>query len=174
MNERFKAPSRASLFLIVFGVVILDALTKQVVIARLPLGASVQVLPKLLHVVHYENPGAAFNVFSASANGVGFGLLLLFSCVAVIVVTVLFCRSRSIRKATIGLALVLGGAIGNLAERLLHGAVVDFIDVSVRSHHWPAFNVADSAIVLGAVLILLDLLSKPVDIEGPSAVDSPR
>ena len=135
-------------------VVVLDALTKWLVQQNLPLYGEAEVIPGFLRLTHLENPGAAFSLFADSPGPWAARLLLLFSVVALVVIAVLLWRnSNTLNLTSFSLALFLGGTVGNLLDRLLRGRVTDFIDFYVGPHHWPPFNVADSAIVVGALIL---------------------
>ena len=146
------------LLLISAAVIFLDRLTKTLVAARIPLGGSIPVIPHFLGISHWLNDGMAFSLFADSASPktvrwvlAGFGTL-----VALVVLTILAKMGSRFTLTTVALALVLGGALGNLHDRVLYGWVVDFIEVHIFSYHFPDFNVADSSIVTGACLLLLD------------------
>lgn len=137
-----------------------DRVTKVWVAAHIPIGGAIPVIPRVLRITHWTNEGAAFSLFAESASPhlvrwvlVGFALVLL---IAVLIALVRLGNRFSL--TTIALALVLGGALGNVHDRILYGSVVDFIEVHIFSYHWPDFNVADSSIVTGACLLLLDSL----------------
>ncbi len=139
------------------GVVVLDQLTKLWLVAALPYGMQKTVIPGFLDLVHTRNRGVAFGLFSQAGP---FSQTVLLSLVVVLVIFVfwqLFLH-RERFAPRVGLSLILGGALGNLVDRLLRGEVVDFLDFYVswggRSYHWPAFNVADASITLGALWLL--------------------
>ena len=141
-------------------VVVADRLTKLWVSQHIPLGGAIPVLPRILRITHWTNEGAAFSMFadSASPHAVRWGLVA-FSAIAALVVAGLLVRvGRSLSCTTVGLALILGGALGNLWDRVAYGSVIDFIEVHIFTYHWPDFNVADSAIVTGACLLMLETL----------------
>ena len=142
---------------------ILDRLTKWQVQRRIELHDSISVVPGFFRIAHLENPGAAFGIFSDTPTPLKLGLLIALSAIALVVVTILLWKSStSLSSTSIGLALILGGAIGNLWDRILHHRVTDFLLFYYHQYEWPAFNLADSAIVVGATLLVLDLLfSKP-------------
>lgn len=136
--------------------ILLDQLTKLWVVARLDLGAVVEVTT-FFNLVHVLNPGAAFS-FLASQEGWQRHFLSGVAVVASMVILFMM-RSSSHRKwAMLCLASILGGALGNLLDRSLHGAVIDFLDFYWGNYHWPAFNVADMAISMGAVGLIIDEL----------------
>src|SRR5258708_6994487 len=110
-------------------------------------------------LVHNQNPGIAFGVFSNSTSPWLAPLLLITSALVIVVLGWLLVSGRAGgRLAQAGLALILGGAAGNALDRLIHGGVTDFVEVRLGSYRWPAFNVADSAISIGAALVLVELL----------------
>ncbi len=150
---------RKYFFLIAALVVLLDRVSKWVVAASLPLHDSLTVIPGFFHITHVENTGAAFGLFAESTAHWKVAALVTFSLVALIVVTVLLWKnSHSLSTMTIGLSLILGGAFGNLWDRVVTGHVVDFLDFHIGQYYWPAFNVADSAIVIGAILLVAEIL----------------
>jgi signal peptidase II len=145
--------------LIAFLVVVLDRATKWIVSRDIPLHDGKQVIPGFFRITHVENRGAAFGLFADSPTQWKIAMLVLFSIVALVVVSTLLWRnSHSMNTTGIGLALILGGALGNLWDRLLNGRVVDFLLFYVGQYQWPAFNVADSAIVVGAGLLVIEIL----------------
>ena len=146
-------------FLIAFIVLLLDRLTKRLVAKDISLHDSVTVIKRVFYITHVENRGAAFGIFNDSPSQWKIGLLVLFSIIALVIVSALLWKSsHTLTASAIGLSLILGGALGNLWDRLLNGRVVDFLLVYIGSYQWPAFNVADSAIVVGSGLLLVDVL----------------
>ena len=137
----------AYVLLIVLSVVALDQITKHLIINYLSFSDSVEVFP-FLHIINIRNTGAAFGSF----KGLGSGFFIVASLVAILFVINLL-RKRMYNF--FGLSLVLGGAIGNLIDRIRYGKVVDFVDFNIGSFHWPAFNVADSALTVGIIIILV-------------------
>lgn len=136
-------------------VLLLDQATKQLALAQLMLHEPVAVLPFLNFTLVF-NKGAAFG-FLSSASGWQNVFFIVVALVACGVILTLLRQTRE-RLFAVALALVLGGAIGNLVDRLIYGYVIDFVDVYYQSWHWPAFNVADSAITIGAILIVIDAI----------------
>ena len=139
-------------------VVLIDRVTKHIIVHRLPEAPHV-VIPGFLRITHVENTGAAFSMFAESAspatvrNG-----LILFSLLAILIVFAMLWRvGRTITLTSVALALILGGAIGNLYDRIRYHYVVDFIEVHIHHYHWPDFNVADSCIVIGACLLMIEI-----------------
>jgi signal peptidase II len=146
-------------FLAALAVVFLDRVSKWLVAARMDLHDSIPVLPGFFHITYVQNSGAAFGLFADSRSAWTSAILVLFSLAALIVVSVMLWKnSHSLTVTGIGLALIMGGALGNLWDRLLYGRVVDFFDFYLGSYHWPAFNIADSAIVVGAGLLVFEIL----------------
>jgi signal peptidase II len=136
--------------------ILADQISKLWIQARLDLGAVVEIT-SYFNLVYVLNPGAAFS-FLADQEGWQKNFLSAVAVVASIVI-ILMMRSSSHRKfAMFCLACILGGAIGNLIDRVAHGAVIDFLDFYVGNYHWPAFNVADVAITLGAIGLIIDEL----------------
>jgi len=141
-------------FVLAAAVVVADQVTKSLVTSRFVLGERLEVT-SFFNMVLVYNKGAAFS-FLADAPGWQTPLLIGFALVATGIVIALLLRSPDRRMLCTGLALILGGAIGNLIDRVRFGQVVDFLDFHARGWHWPAFNVADSAITVGAALLILD------------------
>jgi len=141
---------------IVATVVVLDQATKAWITHSFALYESVAVIPGFFNLTYLTNKGAAFG-FLAGQNGAWRHLLfLVLGAVALVVIVIAWYRLRfAHRLYAISLPMIAGGALGNLIDRVRLGSVVDFLDVFVGSHHWPAFNVADSAICVGVGLFLL-------------------
>ena len=116
------------------------------------------VIPGFVTLVHSRNPGIAFGLFAGIGSGWLNGLLIIGTCVVIaLLMWVLLTGRAGYARARAGVALILGGAAGNLIDRILHGGVTDFFEVHFRNFHYPAFNVADSAIFIGAVYVALEL-----------------
>jgi len=159
-------------YLILSLVIILaDAWTKWLVSSHIDLHESIPLIPDFLQLVHVRNTGAAFGI-GANADSAIVPLLLNLGAIGVFFVVVAYAFRAAVtdRVLQTGLHLILGGAIGNLIDRFRLHYVVDFVDVYVKSHHWPAFNVADSAICVGIALLFLDMRKKP-DSDDVSAVE---
>jgi signal peptidase II len=137
-----------------------DRWTKTWVAAHIAIGNAIPVLPGVLRITHWLNEGAAFSLFadSASPHAVRIALIIFTSVAALAVLIAMVRLGNHITLTTIALSLILGGALGNAHDRVAYGSVIDFIEVHIFSYHWPDFNVADSAIVTGACLLLLDSL----------------
>lgn len=150
-------------FAVAAAVVAADQLSKLALIARLPYGAELDLVPGFFRLVHTRNRGVAFGMLNSAAAWMD---ALRLVVVGVVIAFVIWQILEGARGATLlGFALVLGGALGNLIDRVLRGEVVDFLDAFAvwggREHHWPAFNVADSAITIGAILVLLAEVVRP-------------
>ena len=137
-------------------VLVLDVLSKQIVRASDLAESPKQILP-FLRLVLVENPGAAFGLFANAGSPARILLVAVSIAVSAAIVAYLYFAKLHPREA-LGCALVLGGAVGNLSDRIARGKVTDFLDFHFQQWHWPAFNVADSAIVLGAVILVADIL----------------
>jgi signal peptidase II len=141
------------------AVLVGDQATKDVVTSRMALYSSIPVIPGFLHLTYVTNRGALFGLFHDLAEP--YRSVLFTSIPIVAIGLILFFQFRTTladRAAQAGLALILGGALGNLVDRLRLGYVVDFIDVFLAKHHWPAFNLADSSICIGVTLLVVDLV----------------
>jgi signal peptidase II len=137
----------------------LDRLAKRIVEMRFSLADTYTVIPGFFDIVRTQNRGVAFGLFNESTFEWRTTLLVLVSVAAVVVVSAAIWRARRVEPLSLwGLALILGGASGNLLDRILSGRVTDFLDFYIRDYHWPAFNVADSALVAGCGLLLLEML----------------
>jgi signal peptidase II len=137
----------APFFLVSLIVFVVDQATKYLITSRFALFEAVNILP-FFSVVYVRNTGSAFGMFKSLGNV----FFIAAAAIAIGVVAVLIVRNR---EGRFGLSLILGGAAGNMADRLVHGYVVDFLDFYAGGRHWPAFNVADSALTVGIGLLLL-------------------
>jgi signal peptidase II len=144
---------------ITLGVLAADRATKYAIEKMTPLGYRRECIPKFLSIVHTSNPGIAFGFFADSpSRWVGVALALAALVVCVLLTWFLLSGNAGAAPGRVGVSLVLGGALGNLFDRLIHSSVTDFIYVQFHSHEWPAFNLADSAITVGAILIGIELV----------------
>jgi signal peptidase II len=140
-------------------VVILDRWSKRMVAARIGMYQHIQIIPGFFRLTHTENTGAAFSLFADSNAHWKSALLIGFSVAAMVIVLVLLWKQRQALTVTgIALSLILGGAAGNLWDRILNGRVIDFLLLYFRHYQWPVFNLADSSIVIGASLLVLEIL----------------
>jgi len=141
------------------AVLALDRLTKRLVETRLSFDDTLKVIPGFFDIVHSQNRGVAFGIFNDSAFQWRTALLVLASLAAAVVVSWILRRPAGLDRCMFwGLTLLLGGALGNLYDRILSGQVTDFLLFYIGDYQWPAFNVADSAIVVGSGLLLIDLV----------------
>jgi len=155
------APRRLPWLLLISALVFTaDRLTKTWVGAHIRIGGAITIIPRILRITHWTNEGAAFSLFadSTSPHTVRWALIIFTLLAAVAVFIALLRLGSSVTLTTVALALILGGALGNLHDRILYGSVIDFIEVHIFTYHWPDFNVADSSIVTGACLLFLDSL----------------
>ncbi len=143
------------------GILLLDQWTKSLVVEKLPLYQRVEVVQGFFNLTHVRNTGGAFGIFGGEKGGVGSMLFVVVSVIAIGAIIFLFVKIRENEKTlALSFSLVLSGAIGNLIDRLRYGEVVDFLDFHLSTYHWPAFNVADSAICIGIGLLALQLLKQ--------------
>jgi signal peptidase II len=137
-------------------VIVADQLTKLYIMQTMRLHESISIIPNLFSLTYIKNPGAAFGLLAGSSNAfrmVFFGLTSIFALG--LLVTILLRMPERDWMGRLSVAGILGGAIGNLIDRLRYGEVIDFLDFYVENYHWPAFNVADSAITVGVMLLII-------------------
>ena len=141
-------------------VIILDRCSKLWVARHIALGGAITIIPRAFRITHVLNTGAAFSMGAQSASPAAVrNFLIGFSAIAAIAVFVLLIKwGRALTLTTLALSLILGGALGNLYDRVRYKFVVDFLEVHIIHYHWPDFNIADSAIVIGACLLLIESL----------------
>lgn len=149
-------------YLIAIIVILLDQITKLVIISYaqsqgIPISRSLTNWRGILDIVYTTNPGAAFGIFP-DQRWIFIGISII-ACIGIVFYVIRYKKHIS-KWSNIGFALILGGAIGNLIDRLLRIEVVDFIDLHIGYHHWPAFNVADIAICIGVGMVILELFFK--------------
>lgn len=150
---------RPPYFALALLVLTLDQASKAAVSAYIPLHTTITVVPKFFSLSHVMNRGAAFSLFASLPAEYTRPALIAFSATVLLAVGWALARLSGLRRLlATSLALILGGAAGNLLDRLRLGSVVDFLAFDLGSYHWPDFNLADSAIVAGAFLLLLDAL----------------
>ena len=165
-----RVPVRLLYFLGSALVVVLDQVTKAAVVARIPLHAQVNVIPGLFDLTHVKNTGAAFGLFASFDAAWKAAALNLVALAVFFGVLVFALRSPAgLVRLQLALSLVLGGAVGNLVDRVRLGSVTDFLLFYVGRHQWPSFNVADSAITVGVVLLAWDFWRHPETPAGASA-----
>jgi signal peptidase II len=144
-------------FLIAALIVGLDRATKALIKAHISAFDSITVVPGLLNIVHTENPGIAFGMLSNASGAWRDVLLIGFSSAVLIAISIVLLRGQMDAVLRVGLGFILGGAFGNLYDRIVNGTVTDFVEAHAGQHYFPAFNVADSAITVGACLLLFDM-----------------
>ncbi len=147
------------LFVISGALIVIDQYTKFMVTLHIPLNYSVKVVEGFFNLTHIRNSGVAFGIFSDQQSELKPYLLVFVSIIAIVAILVIFHQTgKEKRMVQTGLVLVFSGAIGNLIDRVLHKEVIDFIDFFIENQHWPAFNVADSCITIGVMLMAADML----------------
>jgi signal peptidase II len=143
----------------ILSVVALDQLSKQIVLRTLPLHDTINVIPGLLDLTHVQNTGAAFGLLNAAEFPYKPAIMIGIAAIALVAIAAYGAQlGFHERMARFGLSLILGGAFGNLIDRAFIGHVVDFVDVYWGNSHFWAFNVADAAITVGAIVVLLDMI----------------
>lgn len=160
-SVKARTPDRRPILLgITVLILLLDRLSKLWIMKHILSGYGKTIIPNFFRLDHVLNTGAAFSIFadSLSPDAVRYSLIG-FSVFAILVVMFMLWRTgRTLTLSTVALALILGGAIGNLYDRIVYLHVIDFLEFHIKTHFWPSFNVADSAIVTGACLLLLEIL----------------
>jgi signal peptidase II len=157
MRDAF--PARWGAFAVAGAIFALDRLTKWLIETRVSAFDTHQVIPGFFAIVHSQNRGAAFGILADSPSEWRTFFLILVSAAALVFVGAMIWRGRDTDRLTLwGLALIMGGAIGNVFDRVLRGTVTDFLLLYAGEYQWPAFNVADTAITVGSALLLIELL----------------
>jgi signal peptidase II len=140
-------------------VILLDQITKAAVAKWMPVHGSIPVISGFFDITHIYNPGGAFGFLAGQGDNVRKFFFLFVSSLAVLLILYFYHKTpRSHRWLSFGLALILGGAIGNLMDRFRFGKVLDYLDFYIGELHWPAFNLADSAITVGIFILAWHLL----------------
>lgn len=140
-------------------IIALDQITKSAVMARFSLHETLTVIPGLFNLVYVMNPGAAFGFLADASPTFRYVFFIGVTILAAGLIVYYLVKSNPRNRLLAGsLTLIFGGAVGNLIDRIRFGAVVDFLDVYLGASHWPAFNVADSAITVGAILMIWEML----------------
>jgi len=155
--------SKRLIFLAITGclLVIADQVTKFLVISRISLNGAIELIPGVADLVHARNPGAAFGMMAGSAWEFRSLFFILVSVAALVIIAAVVAFSKDIDSyLLLAYSLFFGGALGNLVDRIQFGEVIDFLDLHWGDFHWPAFNVADSALSVGAILFVFHLLLK--------------
>jgi signal peptidase II len=169
-NLRESTLYRGAYLMVSVAVLFLDQWTKGLVTRSLEVHQSRSIIQDVFDLTYVRNTGAAFGLFASVDSSVKAVLLNSVAVIVFLVVSAYALRSshKSVRLQ-VGLALILGGAVGNLLDRVRFGYVVDFLDFAVSGHHWPAFNIADSAICIGVGLLFLDMLQQDETAPRPTA-----
>jgi len=139
------------------SVLLLDQISKWLAINHLEPSQILSIIPEFFNLVFVKNRGMAFGIFSQSRSGFSYYLLIATTIVAIGVILFFFYWIKGEQK-WIGLSLILGGAIGNLIDRVRLGYVIDFLDFFLKGYHWPAFNIADSAVTAGTFWLLINIM----------------
>ncbi len=142
------------------AIIIADQISKTVMVNWLDLYETVPVLP-FFNLTMAHNTGAAFSFLAGAGGWQRWFFVVLAAVISVVLIIWMRRLAPTAKLEAISLALIIGGAIGNVIDRLIYGYVIDFLDVYAGSYHWPAFNIADSAICIGAVLLIIDSFRKP-------------
>jgi signal peptidase II len=151
------------------SVIVTDQLSKLHIVQTMRLHESIPVIPNLFSLTYIRNPGAAFGLLAGSSNAfrmVFFGLTSIFALV--LLGTILYRMPERDWMGRLSVSAILGGAVGNLIDRLRFGEVIDFLDVYVENYHWPAFNVADSAITVGVIFLIIHFMFEKPDVSPAS------
>jgi signal peptidase II len=157
MASKFQA--RLPYLFLVVGTLLLDRWSKSLIHNRFDLNESVSVIDGFFNITYVRNTGVAFGIFSSISSPSKSILLSLFTAVAAVVVIVYSVKSPAgNRLLQVALGFILGGALGNLYDRVTYGYVIDFLEFYYGNYHWPSFNVADSAITTGVVLLALEII----------------
>jgi len=165
----FSLKNRYTRLLCISGLVVIsDQITKALILKKMPLyrfqGEGITVIPGFFNIIHVRNQGGAFGFMANQSSGVR-NLLFIFVSAFATGLVFYFYKTTPKTKPVLasGLALIFGGAIGNLIDRFRFGNVVDFLDVYIGSHHWPTFNIADSAITIGITIFVFYFLFRDLD-----------
>ncbi len=156
MRHKYKA------LIIIAGLVVgLDQFTKLLILKNIPLYKTIPIIPGFLNLTHFQNPGVAFGLFAGSSSNLQQILLITAALFAISLILYFYLKtSYKLRLMMGGFSLILGGAVGNLIDRFRMNRVVDFIDVYAGNFHWPAFNIADSAISIGMAIFFYYIVFK--------------
>jgi len=160
------APKIRLIGIVAGAVLILDQATKAWVLANLPLGGSIPVIPGFFDLTHVHNPGGAFGFLAGMSAEIRSLLFVAISLLAAGLILYFYWQTPIRQRfLAVGISLLFGGAVGNLVDRLRFGIVIDFLDLYVGSLHWPAFNVADSAITIGVVIFAYHILFRKIRLD---------
>ena len=151
--------SKLAYFAVALSVFAADQLTKWLVTRSLPLYHSYVVVPRFFHITHVQNPGAAFSLFANLEHASLF--LSIFNGLSLLVLFTMIWREIGFTRIGFGMSLIVGGAVGNLTDRLRLGGVVDFLAFDLGKYHWPDFNVADSCVLIGVCFVAFAIFFSP-------------
>jgi signal peptidase II len=153
------------IFIVAGLTIVLDQVSKLVILKYLSVYQTITVIPGFFNITRVHNPGGAFGFLAGKSHEVRITLFILVSLLAAGFILYLYIKTpRKHPFLLAGLALIFGGALGNLIDRFRYGAVVDFLDIYVKTLHWPAFNLADSAISIGMAVLLFYIIVKKVPV----------
>jgi signal peptidase II len=159
MSTSLKLQGRFPYLLLVAATLLLDRWTKVLIQKRFDLNESVSVIDGFFNITYVRNTGVAFGIFSSISSPAKSVLLSVFPAFAAVIVVTYSVRSSARNHLLqVALGLILGGALGNLYDRLAYGYVVDFLEFYAGSYHWPSFNIADSAISTGVALLAFEII----------------
>ncbi len=155
-------------------VVLTDQVSKALILKYLPVHHSISVVAGFFDITHIHNPGGAFGLMANMGAGIRTVVFLFISSLAVGLIFYLYIKTpRTHSFLAIGFALIFGGAIGNLIDRIVHREVIDFLDFHIGSYYWPTFNLADSFIVVGVGVLLLEMFFEPEDDPNTAVASEP-
>lgn len=161
MIRAFISDRYIKLAIVAFIVLVLDQITKALILHNLPLSNSISIIPGFFNLTHVQNPGGAFGFMANQSPNFRFILFFIVSLLAVCLIFFLYINTPKTHPLlATGFALIFGGAIGNLIDRIRFGKVIDFLDFHMGQLHWPAFNVADSSVSVGITIFIFHLLFK--------------
>lgn len=157
----------SALFIVLLA---LDQVTKLMIKSKFVLHESIPVIDGFFNITYVLNPGAAFGILANLPETYRRGFFIIITIIAIAAIVYLMVKESHLKLRAVSYTLILSGAVGNFIDRAYMGKVVDFLDVYIKNHHWPAFNVADSAISIGVFLLILDMLffNKETKQEHPS------
>lgn len=138
--------------------IIVDQVTKLMIKSKFVLYESVPVIDGFFNITYVLNPGAAFGILANLPETYRKGFFIIITIIAISAILYLMIKESHFKLRSVAYTLILSGAVGNFIDRVYMGKVVDFLDVYIKNHHWPAFNVADSAITIGVFLLILDMV----------------
>ncbi len=143
------------------SVILLDQISKSCIMSKMSLHESIEVIKGFFNITYVRNRGAAFGILSNIDESIRIPFLLVSTILALIAIIIIYLRvPEGNYPLYLSLALIFGGALSNLIDRVFYGEVIDFLDLHWYEYHWPAFNIADSAITLGAIGLLIGMLKK--------------